>query len=54
MDVGRKLPGSSRFSISEKISANRFALSDTDNKISGLLNMKDTAELLSLRTLFLS
>ena len=54
MDVGRKLPEASRFNISKKIYANRFALSDTHNKISGLLNMKDTAELLSLRTLLLS
>ena len=35
MDVGRKLPEASRFNISKKIYANRFALSDTHNKISG-------------------
>ena len=49
--TGKEIPESSRLEFIEKLSANNFALSDAEDKTSGLLNRAGIADLLLLRTL---
>ena len=49
--TGKEIPESSRFEFLEKFLANNFALSDTEDIMSGLLNRGGTADLALLRTL---
>ena len=49
--TGKEIPESSRLEFFKKFSANNFALSDTEDKTSGLLNRGGIADLSLLRTL---
>ena len=49
--TGKEIPESSRLEFIEKLSANNFALSDAEDKTSGLLNRGGIADLPLLRTL---
>ena len=49
--TGKEIPESSRLEFIEKFSASNFALSDAEDKISGLLNTGGIADLPLLRTL---
>ena len=49
--TGKEMPESSRLEFLEKFSANNFALSDAEDKTSGLLNRGSIADLHLLRTL---
>ena len=49
--TGKEIPESSRLEFLEKFSANNFALSDTEDNTSRLLNRGSIADLPLLRTL---
>ena len=49
--TGKEIPESSRLEFLETFSANNFALSDTEDNTSGLLNIGGTADLPLLQTL---
>ena len=49
--TGKEIPESSRLELLEKFSGNNFALSDTEDNVSELLNRGGIADLPLLRTL---
>ena len=49
--TGKEIPESSRLEISEKFSANNFALTDAEDNTTGSLNRGGIADLPLLRTL---
>ena len=49
--TGKEIPESSRLEFLKKFSANNFALSDTEDNTSGLLNRGGISDLPLLRTL---
>ena len=51
-EKGKEIPESSRLELSEKFSANNFALSDVEDNTSGPLNRGGIADLPFLKTLF--